>query len=198
MSKRISSIDDVIMWYSRIWHRYPREDEVERHLQWQTPFSRLINWLVDETPDELIGWHMPLPKELKWKLSAYYLDPAYKRQWGFEHYGWDIPYPMGTNVLCAGQGVVEKIGFDDGIWWPRKSRKPYGNHVIVRHNKHFRTLYAHLQRIDVVPGWFVPSDYKLGTGDSTGWSTNNHLHVELQEKKYGIWRRVDPSIKIVR
>lgn len=194
--KRVSTPADIQLWYNRIWHRPARQDEIDNHMKWQTPFSRLINWLVDETPEELIGWHRPVPKELQYVLSATFLDPDYERYWGFKHYGIDIPYPKGTFVLAAGQGLVEKVGFDDGIRWPRRSRNPYGNYVIVRHNKKYRTLYAHMETVDVIPGWFVRSDYKLGTGDSTGWSTGNHLHFEVQEKRWGIWIKIDPLTKV--
>jgi murein DD-endopeptidase MepM/ murein hydrolase activator NlpD len=194
--KRVSSKKDVEIFYKTIWHRWPRKDEVDAHMRWRTPFDRLINWLVDNTPDELIGWHRPMPKEVPWRMTAGFLDPEYKRKMGFDHYGWDLAYPYDINVLCAGQGLVMETGFDSGVRWPRRSRTPYGNYVIVRHNKHWRTLYAHMHKIEVAPGWFVPSDHKLGTGDSTGWSTGNHLHLELQKKVWWGWQKVNPGIKI--
>ena len=195
--KRVSSVADIEMWYGRIWHRGVRQDEIDAHLKWRTPFSRLINWLVDETPESMIGWHKPVPKETRWKLSAPFMGIAYKQQWGFNHYGIDMPYPKGTFVLAAGQGVVEKVGLDDGVRWPRKSRRPFGNYVQIRHNKKFRSIYAHMETVDVIPGWFVASDYKLGTGDSTGWSTGDHLHFSIQEKTwYGVWKYIDPMTKI--
>lgn len=200
MSKRVSSVADIELWYRKIWHRGVRQDELDRHMKWRTPFSRLINWLVDETPEEMIGWHKPVPKELPWRISAYFKDPKYKKIWGFEHYGIDIPQPSGhpvlSAVLSAGQGVIEKVGFDDGIRWPLRSRRPFGNYVRIRHNKKFRTIYAHLEKVEVIPGWFVPSDYKLGMADSTGWSTGDHQHFEVHEKKWGFWIKIDPLIKI--
>jgi len=200
MSRQVSSPEDIKLWYRRIWHRDVRDDEIDFHMSHRTPFSRLINWLVDETPDYMIGWHRPVPKELSWKISAYYKDPSYKRFYGYDHGGIDIPQPMGdpimSPVLAAGQGVVERIWFDDGIRWPRRSRNAYGNCVQIRHNKQFRTRYAHLENTEVIPGWFVPSDFKLGMGDSTGWSTGSHLHFEVWERKWGIWHRIDPLTKI--
>ena len=56
----------------------------------------------------------------------------------------------------------------------------YGNWVIVTHPNNYRTLYAHLSRIDVVVGQSVSQGCVLGLEGTTGQSTGDHLHFEYE------------------
>jgi murein DD-endopeptidase MepM/ murein hydrolase activator NlpD len=55
----------------------------------------------------------------------------------------------------------------------------YGFYVIVDHENGFKTLYAHLSRVDVRAGQRVEQGDVLGPSGSTGYSTGYHLHFEV-------------------
>ena len=56
----------------------------------------------------------------------------------------------------------------------------YGYYVVVDHGNGFQTLYAHLSAIGVGVGEVVAQGQYLGAGGSTGYSTGDHLHFEVQ------------------
>lgn len=179
--------------YNLIWHRNAREDELHLHSEvWKTPFPRLVNWLVDETPYDFLHWQWPIDPQPK--ITAYFLDPEYQKQFGMKHYGLDLstrtqehPDGIGTPLRPIAQGLIVKIGFN---------HRDYGNYIIVKHNKFYQSLQAHLLKFDVVQGWFVNNPNVLGFSGSTGKSTGPHDHLELQKIKtlFGVsWtERINP------
>lgn len=63
----------------------------------------------------------------------------------------------------------------------------YGNHVMVSHTingQAYTTVYAHLDRLNVVKGQKVAKGGKIGTVGNTGNSFGNHLHFEVHKNKY--------------
>jgi len=87
------------------------------------------------------------------------------------HKGIDIANRAAPNVLAADSGTVVGAGWLDGYG--------YGNRVIIDHGNGFRTLYAHLSQIYVVPGQTVVRGNAIGRMGSTGRSTGIHLHFEV-------------------
>jgi murein DD-endopeptidase MepM/ murein hydrolase activator NlpD len=70
----------------------------------------------------------------------------------------------------------------------------YGLCVIITHHgdwEGYRTLYAHLSAYDKDLGAQVEEGKPIGTGDSTGCSTGNHLHFEVQRLEDGKWQKVN-------
>ena len=98
------------------------------------------------------------------------LDP-FTRKLAF-HGGVDFKAEEGTNVHAALDGVVEYAG--------RKGL--FGNVVILKHKKGYKTLYAHLQKTLVKKGQEVTRKDIIGLAGSTGRSTGSHLHFELHYK----------------
>jgi murein DD-endopeptidase MepM/ murein hydrolase activator NlpD len=94
------------------------------------------------------------------------------------HGGIDFAAPMGTPVRAAHEGVVEFAAWSGG----------YGNLIAIRHAFGYRTLYGHLQRMDVRVGQRVRMGEVIGRVGSTGHSTGPHLHFELRH--YG--QPIDP------
>ena len=87
------------------------------------------------------------------------------------HRGVDFAAPRGTPIMAAGDGVVE-----------RASRYgAYGNYVRIRHNRAYKTVYAHLKSYarGVRPGKRVRQGQTIGYVGSTGRSTGPHLHYEV-------------------
>jgi murein DD-endopeptidase MepM/ murein hydrolase activator NlpD len=98
------------------------------------------------------------------------LNPV-SRSWS-AHKGVDMAAPTGTNIRVSGDGVVDFVGKQSG----------YGNVVIVKHGKHYETLYAHLH--DFADGLKVGQKVRqgdiIGSVGSTGWATGPHLHYEFK------------------
>ncbi len=87
------------------------------------------------------------------------------------HYGVDFSAPRGTRILAAGNGVVEKAGWNAG----------YGRQTVIRHPNGYKTSYSHQHRIarGIRPGARVVQGQVIGQVGSTGYSTGPHLHYEV-------------------
>ena len=88
------------------------------------------------------------------------------------HTGTDWAAPRGTPIIAAGNGVVEKAGWDKG---------GYGNQTIIRHANGYVSSYNHQSAIakGIKPGAKVTQGQVIGYVGSTGLSTGAHLHYEL-------------------
>ncbi len=94
------------------------------------------------------------------------------------HYGIDFNCPEGTEIQASGKGVVAFAGQASG----------YGNCVIIDHGYGFKSRYAHMSSIKVKKGQEVSRGYLIGLVGSTGQSTGDHLHYEIEKDG----ERVDP------
>lgn len=83
----------------------------------------------------------------------------------------DIANRAAPNILAADSGTVVGAGWLDNYG--------YGNRVIIDHGNGYRTLYAHMSAIYVVPGQTVSRGSAIGRMGSTGRSTGTHLHFEV-------------------
>lgn len=86
------------------------------------------------------------------------------------HDGVDFPVPNGSPVVAAGNGIVEIA---------ERSRNGYGCQIVVRHDKGYKTRYAHLSGFKVRPGQRVERGQVIGLSGNTGYSTGPHLHYEI-------------------
>ncbi|MGZ2459250.1 M23 family metallopeptidase [Rhizobium sp. IY2] len=88
------------------------------------------------------------------------------------HTGVDWAAPRGTAIIAAGNGTVEKAGWDSG---------GYGNQTIIRHANGYESSYNHQSAIakGVVPGAKIRQGQVIGWVGTTGESTGPHLHYEL-------------------
>jgi murein DD-endopeptidase MepM/ murein hydrolase activator NlpD len=87
------------------------------------------------------------------------------------HYGMDFTSPQGTVIVSTGDGKVTKI---------ERVRSGYGNYIEIDHGYGYKTLYAHMDKIDVKVGQKVTKGQKVGTVGNTGTSTAPHLHYEVR------------------
>jgi murein DD-endopeptidase MepM/ murein hydrolase activator NlpD len=88
------------------------------------------------------------------------------------HQGVDYAAPTGTRVRAVSDGIVEFAGRNGG----------YGNVVVLRHQGHYSTLYAHLSGFarGVRAGARVSQGDSVGSVGQTGWATGPHLHYEFR------------------
>ena len=108
---------------------------------------------------------------LEWPVNGELSSKFGKRGRKF-HSGLDIRAMRGTTVLAAGAGEVEFAGRQNG----------YGRVVIIRHAK-LKTLYAHLNRIDVKEGDSVDHGTEVGEVGTSGNANGPHLHFEVRNLK---------------
>jgi len=89
------------------------------------------------------------------------------------HLGVDYAAPVGTPVVAVGDGRVLRAGYGPGN----------GNHVVVRHNAKYTTMYLHLSRFGagVRAGVQVKQGDVIGYVGSTGLSTGPHLDYRMQQ-----------------
>ncbi|KAA0695676.1 M23 family peptidase [Neorhizobium sp. P12A] len=88
------------------------------------------------------------------------------------HNGVDFRAPMGSPILAAGDGMVEKISWETG----------YGKYVRIRHDGGYETTYAHIASTpdDLRVGERVKQGEVIAYVGSTGYSTGPHLYYELR------------------
>ena len=91
---------------------------------------------------------------------------------GRKHEGIDIAAPKGTPIHAAAGGEVVFSG-----WGPTG----YGKMVIIKHQHHLTTLYAHNSKLIARIGSRVTQGQKISLMGSTGRSTGPHLHFEVRD-----------------
>ena len=87
------------------------------------------------------------------------------------HLGIDFGGPVGTPVHATGNGVVEECSVGAG----------YGRRIIINHGFNYKTLYGHLEKINVTKGQRVKRGDIIGLLGGTGRSTGPHLHYEVRK-----------------
>ena len=111
-------------------------------------------------------------KELKRVASGFgrRIDPYYKKL--KFHYGVDFSAPKGTPIYATGNGTVSKT---------KRSRRGFGNHIVIDHGYGYQSLYAHMMKYTVRKGQKVKRGDIIGYVGSTGKSTAPHLHYEVHK-----------------
>lgn len=95
------------------------------------------------------------------------------------HSGIDYKVPKNTPVFSAAPGTVFFAGNLSG----------YGKTIIIDHENGYKTLYAHLENIEVKKNDPVSLQTIIGKSGSTGRSTGHHLHFEIRYND----KSVDPN-----
>jgi murein DD-endopeptidase MepM/ murein hydrolase activator NlpD len=87
------------------------------------------------------------------------------------HTGVDWSTSYGTPIFAAGNGVVEKAGWESG----------YGKYIRIRHNNGYETAYGHMSAyaMGIDEGSRVRQGQIIGFVGSTGLSTGAHVHYEI-------------------
>jgi murein DD-endopeptidase MepM/ murein hydrolase activator NlpD len=82
---------------------------------------------------------------------------------------WATAY--GTPIFAAGNGVLEKIGWEGG----------YGKYIRIKHNNGYETAYGHMSAFakGMEVGKRVRQGQVIGFVGSTGMSTGAHVHYEI-------------------
>ncbi|OGJ71279.1 hypothetical protein A2454_02345 [Candidatus Peribacteria bacterium RIFOXYC2_FULL_55_14] len=121
------------------------------------------------------------PAGLSWpavgRISAGFLDAAYRSFFGVPHKGIDIAVPQGTPIRCAADGVV---------FLARDGGQTGYSYILVGHRGGTATLYGHVSQIGVTTGQDVSRGQVLGlSGGTPGtygagpMTTGAHVHLEV-------------------
>ena len=88
------------------------------------------------------------------------------------HGGIDIASERGTHVKAPAPGTVVFAG----------SQAEYGNTVILDHGNDIKSLYGHLQKVQVTQGQRVERGQVIALSGNTGKTSGPHLHYEILVK----------------
>ncbi len=86
------------------------------------------------------------------------------------HHGIDVSTEGSDVVRAAAGGKVMFSGWMNSV---------YGNTVIIRHGREYRTLYAHNSENLVKEGQAVRAGQAIGRAGASGRATGPHLHFEI-------------------
>lgn len=87
------------------------------------------------------------------------------------HTGMDFTAPTGTEIYATGDGEVCRV---------ERQQRGYGLNVIINHGFGYKSLYAHMSKIDVRVGQKVKRGQVIGLVGNTGTSVAPHLHYEVR------------------
>lgn len=88
------------------------------------------------------------------------------------HTGLDMGAPAGTPILALNDGEIVYV---------RNHQVGLGLHLVVDHGGGKLSVYGHTSRIIVKEGDKVKKGQKIAEVGMTGYSTGNHLHLEIWE-----------------
>lgn len=135
--------------------------------------------------------------EVNWPLADYRYGGIFFGV-NIVHTGVDIPAPRDTPVIAAASGKVIWAGY--GLYYGTNSPKdPYGLAVTIRHDFGFEgqrlyTVYAHMDRLNVVSGQEVETGDVLGFVGTTGNTTGPHLHFEVRTDRNSYFTTLNPEL----
>ncbi|MDR2413772.1 MAG: M23 family metallopeptidase [Odoribacteraceae bacterium] len=87
------------------------------------------------------------------------------------HQGMDFSGPIGAPVRATGNGVVESCG----------NAKEVGLYIIINHGFEYKSLYAHLEQINVTKGKKVKRGEVIALLGNSGQVSGPHLHYEVHK-----------------
>jgi murein DD-endopeptidase MepM/ murein hydrolase activator NlpD len=149
-------------------------------------------------PNDHFYFSRPIAADVvNWPLADYRYGGMFMET-DIVHTGIDIPNPRGTPVIAAAAGKVVWAGY--GLFTGNNNPKdPYGLAVTLQHDFGYKgqrlyTIYAHMDRIDVVNGQRVETGQMLGIVGNTGNTTGPHLHFEVRLQRNSFYTTLNPEL----
>ncbi len=144
--------------------------ETKRYYRFQTPDDAVVDY-YDETGKSAKKFLVRKPVNTAIMRSGFggrrHPILGYVKM----HTGVDWATGYGTPIFAAGNGVVEKVGWEGG----------YGKYVRLKHNNGYETAYGHMSAFakGMEIGKRVRQGQVIGFVGSTGMSTGAHVHYEI-------------------
>ena len=99
------------------------------------------------------------------------ISSTFGPRWGTIHKGIDFAAPSGTPIYAADSGTVVTAGWSSSA----------GNWVVINHGNGLSTKYMHMVSTPYVStGESVSRGQNIGAVGTTGNSTGNHLHFQVE------------------
>ncbi len=108
--------------------------------------------------------------DFAWPLEGARLSSRFGWRGRRPHEGIDLAARKGTTIRAAESGKVIYSG----------RLGDYGKVVIIKHAGHYRSVYAHANRIFVRKGQFVERGQRIAEVGATGNASGPHLHFEIR------------------
>jgi lipoprotein NlpD len=126
----------------------------------------------------LPSYHVPFSTNPRfdWPIAHGTLSSRFGLRHGAMHQGIDISAPVGTPVMAAASGRVIFCGRMRG----------YGRMVIIQHDNHYVTVYAHDSINFVREGQTVSRGQLIGEVGRSGHTTGANLHFEVRRNNIAI------------
>lgn len=120
-------------------------------------------------PDNpFVGW----PTSSTNAINYYYCAVDYFNEFGRTHWGIDINTYRGEPVYATAHATV--------IWAYYDHQYGMGRTIKLCTSSGWCAIYMHLDGFAVVAGQAVTPGQWLGNADSTGFSTGDHLHYQIE------------------
>jgi murein DD-endopeptidase MepM/ murein hydrolase activator NlpD len=159
----VTAVQDVSGWKQVVHTNY--QGWVVSHMLQEFSVGPIV------TNEFYLSW----PTDYKVITQGWNLHPEWYNKYGLPgHEGVDIQAPMNSNIYACAPGRVSQV--------ITSQSHAYGNHIRIKHEKGYETIYAHLQSMAVTPNQVVSRKQLIGKADSTGNSTGSHLHLTLKRQ----------------
>lgn len=147
---------------------------------------------IEQITSSIVGYPLDLKYTTVTSQFSWRIDPVTLSRCT-SHNGLDISADGDANIYSIADGVIVKNEYNE----------VYGNHIVIGHGAYnndtntyeFYSLYAHQIRLSklVSVGDKVKAGQKIGNVGSTGYSTGNHLHIEIYKIIDNSIQREDPE-----
>lgn len=152
----------------------------EHYLPYAKGSSRYLNFYFSSS-GAMQDWSYPLPSGYT-TVSSPFHDPD-----NGNHHGLDFPAPQGTYIFAATNGEVKFSGFNDSMGYALIMESDVldanGNYLYVRY-MHMNSSPAQDPFYFSYGDWIDVEDH-IGYVGSTGDSTGNHLHIDVNANNIG-------------
>src|SRR5262249_36302115 len=111
---------------------------------------------------------------------------------GYNAYSWDFARPGAFDVLAPRAGTVVHVKMSSNRGGDSASQVDAANYLVIDHGDGTYSVMLHLAYRSLDPavrcGSFVRAGQRLATTGSTGWSSGNHLHYQVNRIPPGVTR----------
>ena len=144
--------------------------EAKKFYRFQTPDDNIVDY-YDETGKSAKKFLVRKPMTDGIMRSSFGVRKHPILGYAKMHTGVDWAAPYGTPIFAAGNGTIDKVGWEGG----------YGKYVRMKHTNGYETAYGHMTAYakGIEPGVKVRQGQVIGFVGSTGLSTGAHVHYEI-------------------